>query len=240
MLKDEEDAFGHSLYEYQMGENPYQVIERDDGHIDVMPVYHYFTEYEDWPEHQKDALKYVEGKVLDIGCGAGKHAIHLQNEDFDVIGIDISPLAIEVCKRRGLKDARIIDIAEVDEHFDNIDTVLMLGNNFGLFGGKDRAKTLLKKLEKITSDHATIIAESRDPHDTDEDYHLRYHEKNQKKNRLPGHLVLRTRYKIYATPWFDYLLVSQREMKDLLKNSAWEINKFFQDEERYIALIEKK
>ncbi len=240
MLKDEEDAFGHSLYEYQMGENPYQVIERDDGHIDVMPVYHYFTEYEDWPDHQRDALKYVEGKVLDIGCGAGKHALHLQNEDFEVIGIDISPLAIKVCKRRGLKDARIIDIDEVDEHFDNVDTVLMLGNNFGLFGGKDRAKTLLKKLDIITSDDGTIIAESTDPLDTDKYYHLRYHKMNQEKNRLPGHLVLRTRYKRYATPWFDYLLVSQREMKYVLKDTAWEINNSFEGEKRHIALIEKK
>ncbi len=239
ILKDEEDAFGHCLYDYQKGEQPYQIIERDDGHIDVMPASHYFTKYEDWPDHQKEALKHVKGKVLDIGCGAGKHALYLQNKGFEVIGIDISPLAIKVCKQRGLRDVRIMNIHDVDSHFDDIDTILMLGNNFGLFGGNDSAKPLLKKLENATSVDCTIIAESMDPYDTDKDYHKRYHRKNLEKNRLPGHLVIRSRYKTYATPWFDYLLVSQRDMKVVLNDTAWEVKRSIEDENRYIGLIER-
>jgi ubiquinone/menaquinone biosynthesis C-methylase UbiE len=37
-------------------------------------------------------MKYVKGRrVLDIGCGVGRHALYLQNEErqgFDVLGID--------------------------------------------------------------------------------------------------------------------------------------------------------
>jgi len=35
-LKDKEDAFGHMLWAYYKGENVFEVIERDDGYIDVI------------------------------------------------------------------------------------------------------------------------------------------------------------------------------------------------------------
>ena len=239
ILTEEKDAFGHCLYDHQKGQETYQIVERDDGHIDVVPADRYFAEFEDWPKHQREAMEYVEGRVLDIGCGAGKHALYLQNQDYQVTGIDISPLAVEVSEKRGLKDARIMDIKKVDEHFDDIDTVLMLGNNFGLFGGKDRAELLLKKLKNATSEDCTIIAESMDPHETEKDYHLEYHKKNLQKGRLPGRLVIRSRNKKYATPWFDYLLVSQKEMREVLENTDWDVKKTIDGEGRYICLIEK-
>ncbi|HDO42228.1 MAG TPA: methyltransferase domain-containing protein [Candidatus Bathyarchaeota archaeon] len=57
---------------------------------------------------EQEAMKFIRGRVLDIGCGAGRHSIYLQNKGFNVIGIDISPLAIKVCRLRGLKKAEII------------------------------------------------------------------------------------------------------------------------------------
>lgn len=240
ILIDEEDAFGHCLHDYQKGEESYQIVERDDGHIDVVPVERYFREYKDWPRHQRGAMEYVDGRVLDIGCGAGKHALYLQNNDHEVTGIDISPLVVEVSENRGLKDARVMALKEVDEHFDDIDTVLMLGNNFGLLGGKDRAEVLLEKLKRTTSEDCTIIAESMNPHDTEKDYHLEYHKKNLQKGRLPGRLVIRCRYKKYATPWFDYLLVSQKEMREVLEDTGREVKQTLDGEGRYICLIEKK
>ncbi len=200
ILTEEKDAFGHCLYDHQKGQETYQIVERDDGHIDVVPADRYFAEFEDWPKHQREAMEYVDGKVLDIGCGAGKHALYLQNQGYEVTGIDISPLAVEVSEKRGLKDARMMDIKMVDERFDDIDTVLMLGNNFGLFRGKDRAELLLENLKRAISEDCTIIAESMNPHETEKDYHLEYHEKNIQKGRLPDYVVIRSRYKMFATP----------------------------------------
>lgn len=238
--KYEEDAFGKCLYDYHKGENPFQIIERDDGYIDIIPVNHYFTKHEDWPDHQKEAMDYVHGKVLDVGCGAGKHALYLQNQGFEVIGIDISPLAVKVCRERGLENAKVMDLNHIHKKIKNIDTVLMLGNNFGLFQGKNRAKELLNNIYKVTNDDAAIIAESQDPYETDNEFHLDYHKMNLERGRMAGQLRIRSRYKKYATPWFDYLLVSQDEMKDVLKNTRWSVHKFISSENRYISIIRKK
>jgi SAM-dependent methyltransferase len=95
----------------------------------------------------------VQGKVLDIGCGAGRHSLYLQKKGFDVLGIDISPLVIKVCQLRGLKKAIVMSIEELDFEPNSFDTVIMMGNNFGLFGNfKKRLKRVLRKLHKITSE----------------------------------------------------------------------------------------
>ena len=74
MLEDEQDAYGHELYDYLNGKDVYEIVERDDGYFDVSsgpPLY--FSAYDQWPDYEKKAIDYVRGKVLDIGCGAGRH-----------------------------------------------------------------------------------------------------------------------------------------------------------------------
>src|SRR5690349_24543108 len=95
----------------------------------------YFSAYRDWSPLEKRAMKSVRGRVLDIGCGAGRHSLYLQGKGFDVTGIDNSPLAIKICRLRELKKAKVMGIEEVGNFkSDSFDTVIMMGNNFGLFG----------------------------------------------------------------------------------------------------------
>ena len=109
MLKDDQDAYGYEIYDHFKGEEVVEVVEREDGFIGVSsgPSV-YFQTYEEFPDHYKKALKKVQGRVLDIGCGAGRISLHLQALGYSVLGIDISPKAIEVCKLRGLENAKIL------------------------------------------------------------------------------------------------------------------------------------
>ncbi|MEA3399481.1 MAG: hypothetical protein U9R00_03170 [Patescibacteria group bacterium] len=121
------------------------------------------------------------------------------------------------------------------------DTVIMFGNNFGLFGSFKKAKILLKKFHKITSSNALILAESNDIYKTDDPAHLSYHKFNKKRGRMPGQLRIRIRFKKYTGNWFDYLLVSKDQMKDILKGTGWKVRKFIDsDKSIYIAIIEKE
>lgn len=226
MLKDHQDAFGHAYVDYVQGIKTFMTIERSDGFIEAGNIAMYFSEYKDWPTHVKKAMKYVHGKVLDVGCGAGRHALYLQKKGFDVVGIDVSPLAIKVCTMRGLKKAKVLSITGISSTLGAFDTILMLGGNFGLFANRDRTKWLLKRFYGMTKEKAVIIAQSRNIYKTKEVQHLQYQKYNRKKGRMSGQIRLRVRYKNYAEPWYDYLLVSPQEMKALLKNTGWEIKKF--------------
>lgn len=243
LLKPEQDAYGQLIWAYYQGREVFEIAERDDGYISAASVLPkmYFSEYEDWPPHEKKAMEFVKGRVLDLGCGAGRHALYLQNKGLDVLGIDISPLAIKVCKLRGLKKAEVMSIEDIDFKPDSFDTIIMMGNNFCLLGSFEKARKLLKRFHKITSKDALIIAETRDPYMTSNPAHLEYHKFNKKRGRRAGHLTIRIRFEKYATPWFDYLMVSKDEMKGLLQGTKWKIKEFIDsDGSQYIAIIEKK
>src|SRR5256885_2644405 len=74
MLNDKQDAYGHQLYDCFRGDNVVEVVERDDGFIDSstsLPKY-YLADYKNWRAHEKNAMRYASGRMLDIGCGGGR------------------------------------------------------------------------------------------------------------------------------------------------------------------------
>lgn len=239
-LKPKEDAFGQELWAAYKGEEVFDVVERDDGLINVMKLAGYFSDYEGWSPIGQEAMKFVKGRVLDVGCGAGRHSIYLQKKGFDVIGIDISPLAIKVCKERGLKKAKVMSIEDVDFMPNSFDTIIMMGGNFGLFGSSKKAKRLLRKFHRITCESALIIAQTRNPYKTDFLPHRKYHKSNKRKGRMGGQVRIRSRFRQYIGRWFDYLLVSEDEMKEILLDTGWKVREFLDSGNSiYIAIIEK-
>lgn len=178
---------------------------------------------------------------MDVGCGAGRHSLYLQEKGFDILGIDISPLAIEVCKLRGLRKAEVMSIEEVNFKPNSFDTVLMMGNNFGLFGSFQKAQRLLKKFYMMISKNPLIIATTNDVYVTDNPDHLNYQKANREKGRMSGEVRIRVRFKKYATKWFDYLMVFKKEMKDILEDTGWNVKQFIDSEgANYVTIIEKQ
>lgn len=77
------------MWAYYEGQDSFEVIERDDGWIGVSggaPAY--FREFKDWSAHEKQAMQYVHGRVLDVGAGAGRVSLCLQEQGFDVTAIE--------------------------------------------------------------------------------------------------------------------------------------------------------
>lgn len=99
---------------------------------------------------------------------------------------------------------------------------------------------MLKRLGKITPDNARIIAGSNDIYQTEDQAHLAYQKSNRERGRMAGQIRLRVRYKQYASPWFDYLMVSKGEMENILDGTGWKINRYIDSAySYYIAIIDK-
>ncbi len=218
-----------------------EIVEREDGFISASQLggEFYLAPFRRWPAHHRQAMRFVRGRVLDIGAGAGRVALHLEERGHDVVSIDVSPGAIEVCRKRGVKDPRLLGIDDVDSSVGPIDTIVMLGNNFGLFASRAKAKRLLRHFRGLTTERGRIVAETRDVHATDEPVHLEYQARNVARGRLAGQIRIRVRYRVATTPWFDYLMVSRDELEEILNGTGWRLARSLDSDDTYVAVLEK-
>ena len=128
---------------------------------DEMPVDHLFRTFDNMPHLEQKALNMAYGKVLDIGAGAGCHALALQERDMDVKAIDISPLSCEVMKERGIKDVECVNLF-CKQLQGKYDTLLLLMNGTGIAGKLSQLPALLNRLKELLSEEGQILIDSSD------------------------------------------------------------------------------
>lgn len=128
---------------------------------DEMPVDHLFRTFDDMPHLEQKALNMAYGKVLDIGAGAGCHALALQERGMDVKAIDISPLSCEVMKERGIKDVECVNLF-CKQLQGKYDTLLLLMNGTGIAGKLSQLPALFNRLKELLSVEGQILIDSSD------------------------------------------------------------------------------
>jgi SAM-dependent methyltransferase len=243
-IRNERDAFGLEMASYLRDRNAIEIVERDDGFIDAKAnTRTYFAKFRQWPKRQRDAIRGIRAvQALDIGCGPGRVALYLQGRGIRTTAIDNSAMAIQIAKSLGVKDARVLSIDQLRTLGPlSFDLIVMYGNNFGLLRNPKSARRILRRLYELSNDNAVLLAESLDPYQTSEPAHLQYHRQNKKRGKLPGQVRLRIRFKSNLGHWFDYLLVSPREMRSILEGSGWRMRRIFRDKgPLYVAVIEKR
>ncbi len=155
------DIFGKALIDYQ--NNDYTEDIRTFSSLDeedTMPLPYLFRSYQEMPLLEKKALALCTGTVLDIGCGAGSHSVHLQSLGVDVTALDRSQGAIETCKARGISQTILGDVRQYDAK--KFDTLLLLMNGIGIVGGHQNLNAFLEKLKQLLRPKGQILVDSSD------------------------------------------------------------------------------
>lgn len=93
----------------------------------------------------KDYWKYLQGRVLEFGCGLGQNIfLHKENS----IGIEISEFALEVCKKNGIRTIR--DIRDVrDNSLDGILCIHVLEHLVNPYEIIEEFHRVLKKSSRL-------------------------------------------------------------------------------------------
>lgn len=161
-LTEREDPMGAAIRDYfRQGKSAQLKVLSSLFDDDEMPVAHLFRSYHEMPPLEQRALNEARGKVLDVGAGAGCHALALQERGFDVTAVDISPLSCETMKERGVANVECVNI--FNQRFqERFDTLLLLMNGTGIAGKLSRLPQLLSRLKQLMNSGAQILIDSSD------------------------------------------------------------------------------
>ncbi len=221
------------------GKKALHIVERDDGFISEDPGSWFNSTFHEWPECQKEAMKLVKGKSLDIGCGMGRVSLYLQEQGFEIVSIDLSPLAIEICKKQGLRDARVMSAASLEFDARSFNTILLIGNGFGILGTPENIIEMLRELHRITTDDAVILAETIDPEAWKHPEHVEYCSRNIEMGKPPGLWTLRTKYKGITGEWNEILFASPESMEEIASKAGWFLDEYIGERTLYIGVLRK-
>ena len=233
----EDDLWGRFYRDYYEKETPNYYIRRDDGCLDESSIGSYFRT--ELSELESQSLGHVKGHVLDVGCGVGASILWLQDRGVKVTGVDISPGAVEVARKRGARDARVMSLWDLPRIEERFDTVIFVGNNMGLAGSLEKTGEMLDMLRGVTSDGAVLVGGSTDPTATDDPSNLAYHKWNTERGRYVGQVKIRAEYAGYTEPWFDILLFEPHVLKSLCRDHGWEPREIIDRSGRYFLIADK-
>ncbi len=236
------DLFADALWDFYKTGKANLRVERDDGYRGGEDIRWYFTRAAGFPAFEKRALKFARGKILDLGCGAGRHSLHLQARGLRVTGVDASPRIVELARARGVQDARVADACGKMPFVKNeFDTVILFGNNLGICGTLPRFRKMLRELHRITSPRGRIIATTRMP-STTRAVHRSYLRQNLERGRALGQVRVRLVYRGRRGVYFDLLLLAPTDLMQLAARAGWELREVFGEnlEEGYSVVLEKR
>ena len=232
------DLMGKAIWDFYHHENPEDLqTETSISELDELPVAYLFRNFEEMNTIERKALELSKGKTLDIGAGAGSHALYLQNErNLEVTALDISPKSVEVCRLRGIRSA----VAENMLTFsgENYDTILLLMNGTGIFQSLKVIDIYLKKIHSLLNENGQILIDSTDilyMFDEDEDGGVYIPAEG-----YYGELDYIVHYKGESEDPIKWLYLDFNTLKNASENNGFKIEKILQEEDSYLARLTKK
>ena len=242
-MRRDPDLFGRALLDWTRGGTEPEYIQRADGL--VVPGAgreFYLATRRDWPSCERASLRYARGRVLDIGCGAGRVSLHLQERGQHVVALDASRRAVRSARLRGVREAWCMSARDISREIGFYDTIILFGNNFGIFGTPERVSKVLASWARLTHPEARILAESTTPYCGGAPAIDRlYFQRNKADGLMPGQIRLRTQYRDCVGPWSDWLFVSRHEMRQLVRGTGWHVRTILGDlpSQSFVAVLEK-
>ena len=155
------EPHARALLAYESGHLGSEILVLDDlGDTDRLPASWFFRDPESLPAIERRALELCRGSVLDVGAGAGCHALALQERGHSVCAVEILPEMVSLLERRGVVDARAG--SALDPPAGRWDTVLMLMNGWGLPETLAGLERYLEGLDRMVSPGGQVLADSTD------------------------------------------------------------------------------
>lgn len=192
---------------YRTGRARQVAATRADGVAFTIDTMEYFTLEGELAALDAIALGRCRGRVLDVGAGAGRHALALQRLGLEVVAVDASATCIGLCRARGVRDARTLDVTRLEaiEGLGRFDTLLFGMQTIGLAGGVEALARLLERWTGLLAEGGEMLVDSsalREAWEGDA----------SDRSAEAGEIVLSTRYRAQFGEPFPWLYVGASDL----------------------------
>lgn len=227
------DPIGKAIQEFSRSRKGDDIIVSSDiCEDDIIPVEVLFRKEDEMPELEILALNRCEGNVLDVGAGAGSHALYLQELGKKVKAIDISEGAVEYMQFMDL-DAQQIDFFDLKN--EKFDTILMLMNGIGIAGTLANLENTFKHAKSLLNEGGKILCDSSD---------IRYLYEDEDgslwvdlNTEYYGNFRFQMKYKKEIGPWFDWLYVDFDSLFQAAQRAGLKARKIYDKDDHFLAEI---
>jgi SAM-dependent methyltransferase len=226
------DPLGQAINDYYFRQARAKLwIHNTYGPKEEMPVAAYFRSYNDMPALEHQALQLCKGKILDIGAGAGSHALWLQQQGNHIAALEISGPACAVMKTRGIHN--IIQQNIFDYREEQYNTLLLLMNGIGLTGTLNGLRKFLLHAAALLLPGGQLIFDS-----SDVAYVYEYNLPGLK--HYYGEIAYRYEYKRKKSGWFNWLYIDRFTLSALAAEAGWQYQFVTEDEHgQYLVILRK-
>jgi SAM-dependent methyltransferase len=223
------DLLGRALKDFYNDNDPgiKLKVHSDCSGVENLPAEIFFRHYYSLPELERYALDLCQGRILDVGAGAGCHSLILQGRGFEVTAADVSRDAAEVMKDRGLLRVIKADITKWKPS-ERFDTVLMLMNGIGLVENLDGLKLLTPDGQLLLdSTDFTLFPK----------FIKTWAAIQAQRGRYFGEVEYKLEYQDQLSDAYSWLFVDQKTLKEYAWKAGWLSQIIFEEEGQYLARL---
>ncbi len=224
------------MLEYWQGDaNATYTIHRDDGFSHLIQVEAAFAGPPFSPLEQV-ALDRCRGSVLDVGGGAGRHSLWLQERGLQVTAIEVVPELVAIMSARGVAEPLEENLFSLAGR--RFDTVLMLMNGLGLTGTLQGVETFCEHARSLLKAGGQVLCDSLDVRLTTDLVHLAYQQANMDRNLPAGQMCFWIEHAGRRGESFHWLHLDFETLHDLALRHGCAAEKLGQEENgHYLARI---
>jgi hypothetical protein len=216
------DPFGRAVADHHHDCRDGPLVVRDGDETRTHPIEAFYFESVD-PE--AGAGRWLAAQVreplLDLGAGAGRHALAFQDR-VETVAVDVSADLVDVMTDRGVRDARVVDMFSLRDAFrrDRFGSALVVGTQSGLAGSMQGLRRWLGDLAFVTDAAATAVVDSYDPRHPAADGLLGY-----RADPTPGlaHRVFHFEYEGAASETLLFRLFAPDRLGEAVVGTGWTV-----------------
>lgn len=235
-----DDSLGTAMVDYLRGDYDGSCVHCDpetgetwDANVESF----YFAPYAEWSEPTQSLVDGLRTPVLDVGCGAGAHALVVQ-ERGSVAAFDASPKAIRAARERGVENAFVADMFRMPVASDRFETAFVHGTQTALAASRTQLVSFLDALARVTTETGEAVVDSYDPADAG-----RSHGHRPTDEDGIGRRVFRVEYRGRGLvgPKLDFRTFSPDELRAACAETTWTVEEvtYGGDDGYYRARLQK-